>query len=141
MSFYSDTGRIKQVLMNLISNAYKFTNQGGITLKISLMPRRLDSNQNSLKFEVHDTGIGISQKDSENLFQMFAMVNKHRNDMNMRGTGLGLTISQKLVNRLGGDITLESQVNMGTKVTFTVLEGIQRIEEEKYGSPAIRGKV
>jgi len=77
---------------------------------------------------VTDTGIGISESDSAGLFQMFGMVHKRRAEFNMRGTGLGLTISQKLVNQMGGQISLESEEGKGTTVTFTIRENMENSE-------------
>ena len=75
-----------------------------------------------LEFKVSDTGLGIDDKDVPNLFKMFRMASQQRNKYNCRGTGIGLTISKKLVESLGGAISLTSQVGVGTHVTFTVKE-------------------
>jgi signal transduction histidine kinase len=121
--FNSDSGRIKQILINLISNAFKFTNQGSIKVDISLLTERdFERSQRFLKLIVQDTGIGISQQDQARLFKVFGMVHKHRDEFNCRGTGLGLTITQKLVELLGGQISIESEEDKGTKVTFTIKE-------------------
>ena len=117
--------------MNLISNSFKFTNQGHIRVTVH---RPLFSD--SLEFEVADTGIGISDSDTGGLFQMFGMVHKHRDEFNMKGTGLGLTISQKLVERMGGKIKLNSEENKGTTVVFTVQEDYQN----KQNSILFEGK-
>ena len=134
--FCSDVRRIKQVLNNLISNAFKFTLQGGISLHISLKSN-FDSNSfervKYLKFEVSDTGVGIPSKDIPRLFKMFGMANKHLGKINSNGTGLGLTISKKLVESLGGKISLKSKINIGTDVTFMIKEyatQVLRINEE-----------
>ena len=132
--FCSDPDRIKQIMMNLISNAYKFTNQGSITLNFSLFDKsERNNNSRILKVEVIDTGIGIPEEDIKNLFQLFGMIDRHRQQFNMKGTGLGLTISKKLVTLLGGEITLESKENIGTKVSFTIKENEidSRVEETK----------
>ena len=80
-----------------------------------------------------DTGIGISEDDKKGLFQVFGMIHKHRDEFNMKGTGLGLTISQKLVKMLGGKINMDSVINFGTTVTFTIKERLSfnRHEEDK----------
>ena len=96
-SFCSDVGRIKQVLNNLISNAFKFTLQGGITLKIfwkSVFDDDLFERVRHLCFEIVDTGIGIDENEVPKLFQMLWMSHKHQNNKNLIGTGLGLTISK-----------------------------------------------
>jgi len=111
---WSDINRIRQVLLNLISNAFKFTKEGSIKLSVTKVDAFV------LRFEVADTGIGISESDSTGLFQMFGMVHKHRDEFNMKGTGLGLTISQKLVERMDGKMLLESEEGKGTTVSFTI---------------------
>ena len=128
--FDSDADRIRQVLMNLVSNAHKFTNSGGITVAFELVELRRDR---LLKVTVTDTDVGISEAESRGLFQVFGMVHKHRDQFNMKGTGLGLTISQKLVKMLGGSITMQSLPGFGTTMTFTVREkwSAFRFEEVK----------
>ena len=118
----ADSGRIKQVLLNLVGNSFKFTNSGFIKVTI----RKVSIGQ--LEFEVADSGIGISEEDSTGLFHMFGIVHKQREVFNMRGTGLGLTISQKLTNQMGGQISLKSEEGVGTKVTFTIRENISNSE-------------
>ena len=101
--FCSDIGRIKQVLNNLISNAYKFTIQGGITLRIFenvYFDAGLFERRKSLKFEVSDTGVGIPEKDIPKLFKLFGVVNSNQRKLNSKGTGLGLVISKKIVEIL-----------------------------------------
>ena len=124
-SFCSDMGRIRQVLINLISNAFKFTMKGGITLKIKSAsdfdPAKFERCK-FLKFSVIDSGIGIHEKEIPKLFKLFGMVNRHRNNINSRGTGLGLSISKKIVESLGGKISLNSKLEVGTEITFTIKE-------------------
>ena len=135
--FYSDMGRIKQVLNNLISNACKFTLRGGITLHISLNTEfEADSFERVryLKFTVSDTGVGVDEKEIPKLFKLFGMIDQHRSKLNSKGTGLGLAISKKLVESLGGTISLKSKLNIGTDITFTIIENkeeIIQVEEEK----------
>ena len=125
--FNSDMGRIKQVLMNLISNAYKFTDRGGIDLRVRLRSKMLEDEETRyLEFTVSDTGTGISKEDSQNLFKMFGVIKKNR-EFNMRGTGLGLTISKRLVESMGGNITIESEEKKGTDALFTIFEQNQSI--------------
>jgi signal transduction histidine kinase len=122
-TFLSDVGRIKQIVINLISNSFKFTNNGFIKLTIeSIIGHSFDRNKKFLRITVEDSGIGISIEDQNKLFQVFGMIHKYRNQFNIRGTGLGLTITQKLVKLLGGEISLESVEEKGTSVTFTVQE-------------------
>ena len=108
-SFWSDIGRIKQVLINLISNAYKFTMNGRITLHVSLdhiFDDNLFEREKFLKFIVHDTGVGINEKDISKLFTLFGTIKWYQN-LNSRGTGLGLAISKKIVESLGGTIKIK----------------------------------
>ena len=81
-----------------------------------------ENNSRFKKIKVVDTGIGVSDHDRKGLFQVFGMVHKYRDEFNMKGAGLGLTISQKLVKMLGGKIKMESVVGFGTTVTFTIKE-------------------
>ena len=124
-SFRSDIWRVKQIVINLISNACKFTMEGGITLQVS---SKLDFDPvkferwRFLVFKVSDTGIGIHENEIPKLFKLFGTVNQYQNNINSRGTGLGLSISKKIVESLGGTITLESKVGVGTKVKFTIKE-------------------
>ena len=136
--FCSDIGRIKQVLINLISNAYKFTFEGRIILQISLENQFSHSSferSRYLKFKVHDTGIGIEAKEIPKLFRLFGTISQNKNNINSRGTGLGLAISKKIVESLGGVICLKSIKNVGTKVIFTIKEITQqRNHEEDKGN-------
>ena len=130
--FRSDSKRIKQVLINLISNSFKFTERGKIKVKVGKYERKKEW---YLKFVVSDTGVGISKQDIPKLFKMFGMLSKHRNKMNQSGTGLGLAISKKIVESLRGKIKVSSCENEWTKFTFTIkIEKDEkvRIEESKY---------
>ncbi|CAI2386419.1 unnamed protein product [Moneuplotes crassus] len=117
--FYSDSSRIRQALLNLISNSMKFTQKGFIQVTIFRDDQGLER---YLKFIVEDTGVGISEEDQKSLFKLFGTVQKYRNGINLKGTGLGLTITQKLVNLLGGVILLSSKEHKGTMIEFTVKE-------------------
>ena len=113
---YSDKCRIKQILLNLISNAVKFTFRGAITLSISQVTK---NNRHFVEFSVKDTGIGIKDRDKPKLFTLFGMISDARK-INQNGTGIGLTICQKYVQKLGGEITLSSEFERGTTVTFNI---------------------
>ena len=107
----------------MISNSFKFTHQGGITISFSLQ-HFIEGFERSrgLEIQVKDTGTGISENDKKGLFKIFGVGNKHRDQFNMKGTGLGLTITQKLVEILGGRIHLESEESKGTTISFIVKE-------------------
>lgn len=104
--YRSDSKRIKQVLVNLVSNSMKFTQKGGITIDVS---RKKTRDKKLLKFSVTDTGIGISKEDIKKLFRLFGMIDKDRSSHNQSGTGIGLCVSKKLVESLGGTIKAESR--------------------------------
>ena len=136
--FCSDLNRIKQILMNLVSNSFKFTQMGGIIIKIK---RKVITDELEFKrvpfliFKVIDTGVGIAKADIPHLFKMFGMINKHKNRLNNKGTGLGLTISKKLTESLGGKISIESHEGIGTEISFRIKENIikeNHLEESKH---------
>lgn len=106
-----DPTRISQIISNLISNAVKFTHKGEVNVRVSYQEAKY------LQIAVSDTGIGISPKNIKKLFEAFNQADI-TTTRKYGGTGLGLSISKKLVERMGGDINLESKINIGT--TFTV---------------------
>lgn len=112
-----DVTRLRQVLINLVGNAIKFTAEGEIV--ISLEARPLEENWYELKFAVRDTGIGIPPERVNRLFQMFSQVDASTTRQ-YGGTGLGLAISRRLVELMGGTIWVESQVGKGSTFYFTV---------------------
>lgn len=110
-----DRDQIDQVLDNLISNAIKYTLDGG---SIKLTARKLDT-AGLMEIGVKDTGIGIPKKDLTRIFDRFYRVDKARS-RNMGGTGLGLSIAREIVKAHGGTISLSSELNEGTTVSFTL---------------------
>ncbi|MFF2889231.1 cell wall metabolism sensor histidine kinase WalK [Paenibacillus sp. NPDC057967] len=110
-----DRDQIDQVLDNLISNAIKYTLDGGA---IQIAARKLEDN-GLLEISVKDTGIGIPKKDLTRIFDRFYRVDKARS-RNMGGTGLGLSIAREIVKAHGGTISLASELNEGTTVSFTL---------------------
>jgi signal transduction histidine kinase/CheY-like chemotaxis protein len=113
----SDPLRIGQVLDNLLSNAIKFTPMGKVVLDISCEPN-WNSNVN-LTFCVSDTGIGIRKEHQQTIFNPFSQADSS-NSREFQGAGLGLTISQHLVNLMGGFIKLDSQLDKGSSFSFTL---------------------
>ncbi|MDX1737106.1 MAG: ATP-binding protein [Alphaproteobacteria bacterium] len=108
-----DPVRVKQVLFNLLTNASKFTPEGGmITASVSLLP------DNSIEFYVEDTGHGIPEKDHKRVFEAFAQVDNVFSRSH-DGVGLGLSLCKSLVEKHDGSITLESEEGVGSKVIFT----------------------
>lgn len=113
---YSDKCRIKQILLNLLSNAFKFTFKGRITIgcKVSQI-----NNGEYLVFTVSDTGIGIKKEDQSGLFRLFGMIT-NKNGLNPNGWGIGLTVSKKYIQHLGGEINFQSTYGVGTTISFTI---------------------
>ncbi len=138
----TDEGKLRQVLLNLISNAIKFTNSGSVTVRTMsvieqspmaiaenttsinhheclAVPKLMDSTeQTKLYFEVIDTGCGIAAEEINSLFNAFVQV--RTNQQSSEGTGLGLTISRHFVNLMGGDITVQSKVGQGSTFAFDI---------------------
>lgn len=110
-----DPTRLRQILINLIGNAIKFTKQGNITLQIE--QQTFPDLPSRLKFKVQDTGIGIPQDKLQNIFEAFAQADISTTRQ-YGGTGLGLTITQRLVNLMGGRLLVQSQVGMGSIFEF-----------------------
>lgn len=116
-----DMGRIRQVIINLVNNAIKYTEKGSV--RFSVRVRQKNTDKVMLYYEVADTGIGIREEDQKILFDAFQRVEMDRNRY-VEGTGLGLTISQNLVNMMGGVIEVESEYGKGSKFYFTIEQTI-----------------
>ncbi len=114
----TDEGRLRQILINLVGNAVKFTEEGSVSLSVKLEAFR-EPGQAILKFTVKDTGIGIPQASQGLLFQSFSQLHPSIN-RKYGGTGLGLAISKKLVELLGGAIGVDSQEDEGSEFYFTI---------------------
>ena len=112
---YGDEVRVQQVILNLLTNAVKYSNQGHIELIVDY--EKLENDEIMLKATVKDQGIGIKKEDMPKLFEAFSQVDMERNHR-IEGTGIGLTITERLVRSMGGSITLESEYGVGT--TFYV---------------------
>jgi PAS domain S-box-containing protein len=117
-----DPLRLGQVLVNLVTNAVKFTERGEVVVSVSLVERRADSVL--LKFEVQDTGLGISDEQRARLFQAFAQADVSTS-RRYGGTGLGLTICEHLVRLMGGNIGVRSEAGQGSVFFFTARFGLQ----------------
>ncbi|MCB1023699.1 MAG: response regulator [Acidobacteria bacterium] len=112
-----DANKLRQIINNLLSNAIKFTASGGVKLKISSIER--NESQEELRFEVSDTGIGVSKDSQANLFQPFTQADESTTRI-YGGTGLGLAICRKLVETMGGRIGFESKYRGGSLFWFSV---------------------
>jgi signal transduction histidine kinase/DNA-binding LacI/PurR family transcriptional regulator/ActR/RegA family two-component response regulator len=136
-----DEKRLRQVLLNLLGNAIKFTAHGGVTLRVSSEFHTMETetqNTVTIRFEVSDTGVGISAADVPRLFRPFEQVGSAR--QRAGGAGLGLAISQRLLQRMGSALQVESQVEHGSTFWFdlSVLVTTEALELKRpSGRPVI----
>ena len=112
----ADKVRLSQILINLLSNSLKFTSNGKVYLTLKLVEKT--ENSVIIGFEVKDTGIGILPEEQKNIFETFVQLN--RNDEKHQGSGLGLSIVQKLIELFDSEIHLQSEVGKGTTINFTI---------------------
>ena len=128
-----DGRRLRQVLLNLLANAVKFTAQGRVLLRVERLPERAGANGEEamarLLFEVCDTGMGVEQADLQRIFEPFEQVGEGRR---RGGAGLGLAISRQLVRLLGGELQIESRPGQGSRFHF---ELAMRLAEAPAASP------
>lgn len=115
--FSGDESRLRQILVNLVGNAVKFTEKGEVF--VSLSARRLEDERFELEFSVRDTGIGIPANRMDRLFKSFSQVDSSTT-RNYGGTGLGLAISRRLVELMGGRIWVRSEAGKGSTFSFTI---------------------
>ena len=113
-----DAVRIKQILMNIVGNAAKFTPKGKY-IRFSVSQKKTDDTHVTTSFQCEDTGIGISPEYIDKIFDSFSQ-DRTRNTNGIKGTGLGMTISKLLANAMGGDITVESEPDVGSTFTVTI---------------------
>ena len=125
-----DSLRIQQIFMNLMSNAVKYTPDGGnITLTIKEKPNGF-SELGCYEFSIEDNGIGMTPEFQKIMFEPFSRADDHRTTK-VQGTGLGMAIARNIVNLINGDIQVESAPNKGTKITVTVSRKLQENEKEQ----------
>lgn len=132
---YGDEVRLKQILINLLGNSVKFTNEGRISLSVKQIDR---SEENvSIMFKISDTGIGIKKEEMSKLFANFQQLDTHKN-RKIEGSGLGLSISKTLAERMGGNISVSSVYGKGSVFTAVV---VQKISDPSpiSGSPSRAG--
>lgn len=123
----SDIQKIRQILVNLLGNAFKFTDNG--TVSLSLFTEKYENSPYSITFKVQDTGIGIKEEEIVKIFDNFYQASNSR-----AGTGLGLSISKKMVEMLDSKIYVKSRVNEGTAFTFTLnVDGFVKDDEDISG--------
>lgn len=119
----TDERKLRQILINLLNNALKFTHVGSVTLRVK--PDKV--NNKILLFEIEDTGAGIAPEELDTLFDAFSQTETGR--QSEEGTGLGLPISRKFIQLMGGDISVRSQRNQGTVFKFKIVTELYRTDE------------
>ena len=120
-SMQGDNIRIEQVIMNLLTNAVKYTPAGSVVFSVRTAEREGDSIQ--LEVSVRDTGIGIRKEDMERLFEPFERLDTEKN-RHIEGTGLGIAITRKLLGMMGSELRVESEYGVGSTFSFLLLQGI-----------------
>jgi signal transduction histidine kinase/CheY-like chemotaxis protein len=133
MALVGDSLRLGQILINLSNNAVKFTDTGEIVVSTELIKK--DGAQVTLKFSVNDTGIGMTDEQAAKLFQPFAQADSSTT-RKYGGTGLGLTISKRLAEMMGGEIWVESEAGKGSTFSFTANFGLGKEKAKKHHMPA-----
>ncbi len=135
----ADEKKLRQILINLIGNAIKFTEVGGVTFKISVLERKVALNNLKIRFQIEDTGIGIATDELSKIFSPFEQVGNTRR--HTEGTGLGLAISHQLVEIMGGELKVESTLGKGSVFWFELeLPEVNGGEiSNKYSRKIIKG--
>jgi len=118
-----DATRYRQVVVNLLGNAIKYTKKGSVKIEVELVKKTRATAK--IVTRIIDTGIGIPKEKISELFKPFSQV-VTESELKEKGTGLGLLICKEFVNLMGGDITIESEVNKGTTAEFTIIAGLEK---------------
>jgi CheY-like chemotaxis protein len=138
--FFGDAGRVRQVLLNLVSNAVKFTHEGSVTIEAYLADDADEADRALVRFEVRDTGVGIAPGVLPRLFKPFMQADGSTT-RRYGGTGLGLAISKRLVEMMGGEIEAESVEGQGSTLSFSLPLPHDREAEAKLAiTGTIRGR-
>ncbi|MGD8782980.1 MAG: response regulator [Thioalkalispiraceae bacterium] len=134
---YGDGKRLRQIVLNLVSNAVKFTEQGEVTLQAMTKEVSPENGTMTIRIEVHDTGPGLSEEERKQIFEPFYQAtNKPRQDLDQSGTGLGTTISSNLVRLMNGNIGVESEPGKGSCFWFEIS---WQFENDKKALPVPEG--
>jgi len=124
---YGDELRVKQILNNILSNSYKYTDEGEVVLSFNLLEENPSGHNVVLSFSVKDTGRGMSEDQVARLFHEYARFNVE-SDRTTTGTGLGMAITHNLVSLMGGTITVESELGVGTLIVITIPQGMESVK-------------
>lgn len=124
-----DSVRLTQIITNLLSNAIKFTHEGGVRFEVTVV--RKSDDRTTINFKIKDSGLGVAPEDQDRIFDKFTQLN----DGKIPGTGLGLSIVKKMVESLGGEIHLKSELGKGSEfsllLSFPIFKDIQSVENQK----------
>ncbi len=120
-SLYGDDVRLRQIITNLLTNAVKYTHKGSVTLKMS--GKEIDTDTFILEVKISDTGIGIREEDIDKLFLSFQRLDEEKN-RNIEGTGLGISIVQKLLTMMGSKLEVSSEYGKGSEFSFVLSQKI-----------------
>jgi len=120
VGYYGDDKRIKQVLLNLLTNAVKYTNEGSVTLQVG---SRVQGDIAFLRFMVKDTGIGIKEENINKIYDAFKRFDLHRN-RNVEGTGLGMNIAKQFLTLMGSELEIRSEYEVGSEFSFEIQQKI-----------------
>ncbi|APX07283.1 aerobic respiration two-component sensor histidine kinase ArcB [Vibrio campbellii] len=121
-----DATRLRQVIWNLVSNAMKFTKEGGVVMTVSA---DVEDDYATIIMEVEDTGIGIPDEELDKIFAMYYQVKSGKDNLHAVGTGIGLAVSKQLINMMDGDITVASEEGFGSTFTVSIHVPIVEIAE------------
>lgn len=133
-----DAGRLRQVLVNFLNNAVKFTDKGEVVIRVEQQP--ISDDRVRLLFSVQDTGIGISADQMDRLFKPFGQADASTT-RKFGGTGLGLVISKQIVERMGGEVSVESESGKGSKFSFSMVATVVAGRDpNQRDTPVLRGK-
>lgn len=138
---FGDMGKIKQIVLNFLTNALKYTEEGGIEIKVKVLGK--DEDSVTIQYSVTDTGQGIKEEDMKYLFNAFESLEEVKNS-NIRGSGLGLDISKHFADLMNGELTCESEYGKGSTFTFIVRQIVvdpteigffeEKVEETEKGT-------
>lgn len=132
-----DAGKLRQILINLMGNAVKFTESGTVTLRVNA--EKMSDGNWKLNFEVEDTGVGIAADKIETIFEAFTQVG--RSPANQQGTGLGLAISRQFIQLMGGAISVESTLDKGSFFRFEIAAEAADVSGIEYSTIQIQHQV